>query len=382
MSIQDAHTSCMLWTSKSKPFHLLRNSNSSSCIQRQNDKKAYINTSLHCTSHESVIRHPWHPLHISRHFKLSTLSSMQKSLDQDNELDESVPIGQQKERQTNLKCAGCGVVLQAKYTNNPGFIPKDKLQKWETLTQESSSTSEHSNSINNQGTAFPPELPTEPLICLRCFSLKHYNTALNITLKSGDYLTHLSSLSEKRALILLMVDVTDYPASVFPDLNTLISSESRVLIVANKMDLLPKSTTKSFWKDFENSLISETTRSSLVGCNLMGVQFISAKNGEGLEELSNKIIHSWGNRGDVYLLGCTNVGKSTLFNKLLTLLCGAKPGQLNTESNVSAPMATISQLPGTTLGLLSFPLMSVGKIKRLWHQRREMEKMRRLRGDL
>ena len=378
MSVQDARMSFVLWTSKSKPFHILRNSNPSTCTLPHNDKKPYIYTSLHSSSasQEYVISQPLSSLCTSRNIEFSTLSTTQKSLDQENEPDESVPSCQKKEQQADLKCAGCGVVLQVNNTDHVGFIPKDKLKKWQMLAQESSSISDHSNCNE-----LPPELPTEPLICQRCFSLKHYNTALNIALKSDDYLTHLSSLVKKRALILLMVDVTDFPASVFPSLNTLISSASRVVIVANKVDLLPKGITKSFWKDFENSMLSETTRSSLVGCDVMGVQFVSARTGQGLEELSNKIVNAWGNRGDVFLLGCTNVGKSTLFNRLLTLLCGAKPGELNTESNVSAPMATISQLPGTTLGLLSFPLMSVGKIKRLQHQRRESERMH-LQGDL
>ena len=79
-------------------------------------------------------------------------------------------------------------------------------------------------------------------------------------------------------------------------------------------------------------------------------------------------MNSWGNRGDVYLLGCTNAGKSTLFNRLLVYMCGVKPGELNRDSNIFVPMATISQWPGTTLALLSFPIMSVGKRKRLMAQ--------------
>ncbi len=264
-----------------------------------------------------------------------------------------------------LHCAGCGAQLQNKDNQLPGYTPEEKIEK-KSVHEDLSTDSEPNLVVDRR---------TDPLICQRCFSLKHYNTALNISLKADDYLSHLSVLKEKRALLLLMLDVTDYPGSVFPNLNSLISSSSRVLIVANKTDLFPQNTTKRFWKEFEHTVLSETAASSLADCNVMGVRFISAKTGFGLEELCDVITNSWGNRGDVYLLGCTNVGKSTLFNSLLSRLCGARPGQLSTDVRMSAPMATISQWPGTTLGLLSFPLLSVGKARRLRQQQMKSQQM-------
>lgn len=54
--------------------------------------------------------------------------------------------------------------------------------------------------------------------------------------------------------------------------------------------------------------------------------------------------------GDVYLVGCTNVGKSTLFNTLLQSdYCKVKAGDL-------LQRATISPWPGTTLNLLKVRL--------------------------
>lgn len=44
---------------------------------------------------------------------------------------------------------------------------------------------------------------------------------------------------------------------------------------------------------------------------------ISAQTGYGVEELITKLHNVWEYKGDVYLIGCTNVGKSTLFNALL-----------------------------------------------------------------
>ena len=211
------------------------------------------------------------------------------------------------------------------------------------------------------------------LTCKRCFSLKHYNTALDVTLRAEDYLRHLSHLRERRALLLLVVDVVDFPGSLFPELHSLTSPDSRVLVVANKIDLLPRdeAADRGFWKRLEAAVLDECRGSSLRGCSVVDVVFTSVKSGEGLDRLTSAVVECWGNRGDVYLLGCTNVGKSSLFNHLLQSLCGATPpGQPVEEARGvgTPPAATISHWPGTTLGLLSFPLMSMGKRRRLLGQ--------------
>lgn len=55
---------------------------------------------------------------------------------------------------------------------------------------------------------------------------------------------------------------------------------------------------------------------------------------------------------DVYLVGCTNVGKSTLFNALLNSdLCKVQAKDL-------VQRATTSLWPGTTLNLLKFPILN------------------------
>lgn len=251
-------------------------------------------------------------------------------------------------------CSGCGAKLQSSDPDSSGFIPKAKLEE---LQRQNSSQQTAETSAN-----------VSPIICKRCFSLIQYNTALNISLSADDYLRYLSHLRDKKSLILLMVDVSDFPGSVFPDLHTLISPESQVVIVANKVDLIPSDVPEDFWKRFKKMLAKECQRLSLSNHEIARVHFVSAKTGLGVSDLAEDIVNSWGNRGDVYLLGCTNAGKSTLFNRLLVYMCGVKPGELNRDSNIFVPMATISQWPGTTLALLSFPIMSVGKRKRLMAQ--------------
>lgn len=80
------------------------------------------------------------------------------------------------------------------------------------------------------------------------------------------------------------------------------------------------------------------------------VRLISAKTGYGVEELISALQRSWRYRGDVYLVGATNAGKSTLFNTLLESdYCTAKGSE-------AIDRATISPWPGTTLNLLKFPI--------------------------
>lgn len=291
--------------------------------------------------------------------------------------------------QKSPTCSGCGSVLQCEDLHKQGYIPWKKLQgAVESVVNRNVVNDEVDRADEGERDEEEGEVKsvvenstgesslTPQLTCMRCFSLKHYNTALNITLKADDYLRHLSHLRDKRALILLVVDVIDFPGSLFPSLHTLVSLSSRVLVVANKIDLLPKSVDRNIWNRLETLILDECENSSLKGCSVSGVVFTSVKSGEGLEKLATSVQEYWGNRGDVYLLGCTNVGKSSLFNHLLQSLCGASPGQLDVDCGVGAPAATISRWPGTTLGLLSFPIMSVGKRKRLLARQlrvREME---------
>lgn len=64
--------------------------------------------------------------------------------------------------------------------------------------------------------------------------------------------------------------------------------------------------------------------------------------------------------GDVFLIGCTNVGKSSLFNDLLhSDYCKVQAVDL-------VQRATISPWPGTTLNLLKFPILNPSKWRLYW----------------
>lgn len=54
------------------------------------------------------------------------------------------------------------------------------------------------------------------MICQRCYFLKNYDLALQIRVTSEDYPKILGAIREKQALVILMVDLLDFPCSVWP----------------------------------------------------------------------------------------------------------------------------------------------------------------------
>ncbi|KAK2542873.1 Noa1 [Columba livia] len=71
-----------------------------------------------------------------------------------------------------------------------------------------------------------------------------------------------------------------------------------------------------------------------------------------MEGLISRLQRSWKCAGDVYLLGATNSGKSTLFNALL------RSDYCKSRATDAVNRATVSPWPGTTLNLLKFPIIN------------------------
>lgn len=244
-----------------------------------------------------------------------------------------------------VSCSGCGSIFHSSVPQTQGYLPPNKLES----LLESDTPSD------------------KPIVCQRCFYLRHYNNPLDVNLPPDDYLKSLSHLKDEKCLVLVIVDGIDFPSSLFPSLRTLLDPQSsKVYLVINKIDVLPQMDEHTA-KRFESYIKTEAEK-SIDPATVIGMHFVSAKTGQGVARLTDSITTEWGNRGNVYLLGCTNVGKSSLFKLLLQSLCGVQPGQLKTVNEISAPSPTISHWPGTTIGLIKFPMLSVGKRRRLSFQ--------------
>jgi len=161
----------------------------------------------------------------------------------------------------NKKCIGCGCVLQNEDINNDGFV-----------------------------------LSLEDNICQRCFRIKYYNEYKKTTRNNTDYINIINSINSD--------DLVIYVTSLMDIRLDFIDSFKNVIVVLTKKDILPKSV-----KDYK--LINYVKERY----NPLDIEIVSSIKNYNIDSLFNKI-KKYGN-SNVYVIGSTNSGKSTLINKLI-----------------------------------------------------------------
>ena len=209
-----------------------------------------------------------------------------------------------------IYCIGCGAEIQSKNQNKQGYLPKSVVEK--------------SMEENN-------------LVCKRCFRLKNYNEVSDVELGAEDFYKLIKTLSKKDGLIVKVVDIFDFSGSWIEDVIDIVGNNKDIVLVANKLDLLPKSVKQNKIKQWLFKMLKAK------GIKVKDILLISAIKNHGIEEAAARI-DELRNGKDVYIIGATNVGKSTFINKLIELTTGDK--------NV----ITTSHFPGTTLGMIEIPL--------------------------
>ncbi|NWY99305.1 NOA1 protein, partial [Loxia curvirostra] len=155
-------------------------------------------------------------------------------------------------------------------------------------------------------------------------------------------------------LLLYVLDVMELPDPVLPQLPALLGPDvpaAGVLVVGNKVDLLPADCRGHLGR-LRQRVAAACARAGLRGAALVDIRLVSAKTGYGVEGLVSRLQRSWKCAGDVYLLGATNSGKSTLFNTLL------RSDYCKSRAPDIIDRATVSPWPGTTLNLLKFPIIN------------------------
>ncbi|XP_017781920.1 PREDICTED: nitric oxide-associated protein 1 [Nicrophorus vespilloides] len=230
---------------------------------------------------------------------------------------------------SDVPCGGCGALLHCRDTSIPGYIPSEIYKNYD----------------RDGG------LPLSAITCQRCHFLKNYDLALQVRVSAEDYPKVLRAISERKsALVVLMVDLLDMPCSIWPGIADLLGRRNPIVVVGNKVDLLP-SDGRGYLEKISKQLLATVKESGFGMKNILAVSLISAKTGYGVEDLITKLQSVWQTRGDVFLVGCTNVGKSSLFNALLQSdYCKVQAADL-------IQRATTSPWPGTTLNLLKFPIL-------------------------
>ena len=201
------------------------------------------------------------------------------------------------------RCLGCGSILQDNNINKTGYT----------------------ENINN-------------LLCARCFKLKYYGEYQSVNLGNDDYKKIINSIPNN-ALVVYVVSLLNI------NLNY-INQFKNTIVVLTKKDLLPKSL-----KDYK---LADYVKKNTV--NFLDIEVISAIKNYNLDSLVNKI-KKYGKEKEIYFVGMTNSGKSTLINSLIKNYSG-KNIEITTSIYPSTTLdKIIIELDGTkiidTPGLLS-----------------------------
>ncbi len=167
-------------------------------------------------------------------------------------------------------------------------------------------------------------------LCERCFRIKYYNDYKVVSKTNKDFIPILENINKTKDLVLLVVDLFN-----IGDLSIIRKYlKNDILLVLTKRDLLPKSVSldKLYNYDYKIDFIDKI--------------IISSNKNYNFDELLEKI-NKYKKTNNVYVVGYTNAGKSTMINKLIY-----NYSDLKTE-------ITTSPLPSTTLNTIEIKLNDI-----------------------
>lgn len=190
------------------------------------------------------------------------------------------------------KCLGCGVNLQNIDTLKEGYV----------------------KNIENE-------------LCERCFRIKNYNDYKPIIKNNEDYIKILNEINKTNDLVLLVVDVLNLDSEIK---NIIKNINNKKILVLTKRDLIA-------------SDIYEEKILNYLNYDFIDRIFISSKKNYQLDDLMD-LIYKYKTSNNVYVVGLTNAGKSTLINKIIYNYTN-----LNQE-------ITTSNLPSTTLDTIKIEI--------------------------
>ncbi len=208
----------------------------------------------------------------------------------------------------NIKCIGCGATIQTDNINKKGYIDKKVLE-------------------NKKDDEF---------YCKRCFDLKHYNKETKIQTSLDEYLLNLQSIKKDKGLIVYIVDAFDFEGSLIYNINEIINSNN-ILLVLNKIDLYLDSLNRNKIKSYVLKYLKEKQ------IKIKDIMLMSSFNDNDVKLLFDKI-KELNNNKNVYFVGMTNVGKSTIVNKIIKMFTGEED------------IITVSNTLNTTLENIYIPL--------------------------
>lgn len=191
-----------------------------------------------------------------------------------------------------IKCNGCGSFLQNTEPNMDGY------------------TKDIKNSL-----------------CERCFKIANYNEYKMLPKNNSEFISILDNINKTNDLVVLVVDLLNISSSL-----ELIRQHIKndILLVLSKRDLLPKDI-------YEEKLLN------YININTIDRLIISSKTNYNLDSLMDKI-YKYKKTKNVYFVGITNAGKSSLINKIIY------------NYSKLERFITTSNLPSTTLNTIEIEL--------------------------
>ena len=232
------------------------------------------------------------------------------------------------------QCSGCGARFQFEDGGAPGFVPEAAYEK--QLAAASDKTS----------------LTRGSPLCQRCHGLRFQNKLPAEALRVGGEATHaelqpdyfvrlLRDISRRRCVVIAIVDLFDFHGSLVPDLPNVVGDDNTLILVGNKLDLLPEGI---MHKRIESWVRKESRKARLPP--LSSVHLVSCKTGAGMPKLLDEMKELMSRkRLDAYVVGAANAGKSSFINHILR---SVQPGR----------SLTTSALPGTTLDFVRVSVMA------------------------
>lgn len=148
----------------------------------------------------------------------------------------------------DTKCRGCGVIMQSEAETSLGFCPADKI-----------------------GVA--------GAVCQRCFSLQHYGRLSPVKVPFRSFKSVLRRLYQQDCVLVQVLDAFDIQGSLVPDLGRLVGRHKPVILVLNKVDLLPAGASRVRLEQW----VRQAAKSLDVG-RVAAVHCVSSTTGEGVAE--------------------------------------------------------------------------------------------------
>lgn len=172
---------------------------------------------------------------------------------------------------SSVPCGGCGALLHCKDHAIPGYLPSELF-------------------LNRS------EQELKVMICQRCHFMKYYSTMLEVKVSADEYPRLLQVIRTKKCAVILLVDLTDFPCSIWPEINSVLHPRTSVFVVGNKVDLLPQDSPR-FFDHVKQCLSKAVEDTGIKKKSIRHVALISAKTSYGVEELINKLHSLWKYKG-------------------------------------------------------------------------------------